>query len=83
WRHIGRFAAATGLAAASPIFPILIGDEEEALAASARLAEAKIVLPAIRYPTVPRKKARLRVSLTAAATEGEMERLLAGLAAVR
>src|SRR5205085_12528593 len=45
---------------AIPIIPILIGDEARAIAASEQLLEAGFLVPAIRYPTVARGKARLR-----------------------
>ncbi|HEX7617870.1 MAG TPA: 8-amino-7-oxononanoate synthase [Verrucomicrobiae bacterium] len=47
------------------IIPILIGDEFKAVEAAAKLRERNIFVPAIRYPTVARGKARLRVTLTA------------------
>ncbi len=50
----------------SPIMPRVLGSNEAALTASARLLEAGFLVPAIRYPTVPRGTARLRVSLSAA-----------------
>jgi 8-amino-7-oxononanoate synthase len=49
----------------SPIVPVLLGSNEAALAASARLEECGYLVPAIRYPTVPRGTARLRISLSA------------------
>lgn len=49
----------------SPIVPILLGTNEAALAASRSLEERGFLVPAIRYPTVPRGKARLRISLSA------------------
>jgi 7-keto-8-aminopelargonate synthetase-like enzyme len=49
----------------SPIVPVLLGSNEAALAASARLEERGYLVPAIRYPTVPRGTARLRVSISA------------------
>jgi 8-amino-7-oxononanoate synthase len=52
--------------AKSPIIPRLIGENRAALAASTRLAEAGFLVPAIRFPTVPRGTARLRISLSAA-----------------
>ncbi len=52
--------------AATPIIPRILGTNEAALAASAALAEAGFMVPAIRFPTVPRGTARLRVSLSAA-----------------
>ena len=48
------------------IVPIAIGDEGKALAVAARLLEQGFVIPAIRYPTVARGKARLRVAISAA-----------------
>ncbi|RYD61244.1 MAG: 8-amino-7-oxononanoate synthase [Verrucomicrobiaceae bacterium] len=50
----------------SPIVPVLLGSNDAALATSARLEELGFLVPAIRYPTVPRGTARLRISLSAA-----------------
>ena len=50
----------------SAIVPILVGDEKQALAAGAALAERGFLVPAIRYPTVARGAARLRVALMSA-----------------
>ena len=50
----------------SAIIPILIGDENKAVETAAKLREKNIFVPAIRYPTVARGGARLRVTLTAA-----------------
>ena len=50
----------------TPIHPLVLGSNEAALAASAELNEQGFLVPAIRYPTVPRDTARLRVSLSAA-----------------
>lgn len=49
----------------SPIVPWILGSNEAALQAAALLEEAGFLVPAIRYPTVPRGTARLRVSLSA------------------
>ena len=46
-----------------PVVPILVGDEEAALALQQRLEEAGLLVAAIRPPTVPRGAARLRVVL--------------------
>ncbi|HEY1123198.1 MAG TPA: aminotransferase class I/II-fold pyridoxal phosphate-dependent enzyme, partial [Haloferula sp.] len=50
----------------SPIVPVVLGSNDAALATSAKLEEHGFLVPAIRYPTVPRGTARLRVSLSAA-----------------
>jgi 8-amino-7-oxononanoate synthase len=49
----------------TPILPKILGSNEITLAASATLANAGFLVPAIRFPTVPRGTARLRISLSA------------------
>ncbi len=62
-----------------PILPLMIGDEAHAMEAASRLREQGIFIPAIRFPTVPRGTARLRLTLTASHTAGEVRTLLAAL----
>ena len=50
----------------TPVIPFVLGSNEAALAASTAFADAGLLVPAIRFPTVPRGTARLRVSLSAA-----------------
>lgn len=50
----------------SPIFPEILGTSEAALAASAFLAGKGYLIPAIRFPTVPKNTARLRITISAA-----------------
>ncbi|MCB0975911.1 MAG: 8-amino-7-oxononanoate synthase [Acidimicrobiales bacterium] len=64
----------------SPIVPIVVGDEDEAVARSAALLELGLHVPAIRPPTVPVGTSRLRVTLCADHTDEEVDRLLAALA---
>jgi 8-amino-7-oxononanoate synthase len=52
----------------SAIVPLIIGAEDAALKASGLLRERGFFVPAIRYPTVARGTARLRVTLSAAHT---------------
>jgi len=59
----------------TPIIPVILGSNENAMQASARLAEAGFVVPAIRYPTVPRNSARLRISVSAAHQESSLHAL--------
>ena len=63
----------------SAIIPIIPGGEEKTLAAAAKLREHGIFVPAIRYPTVARGTARLRITLTAAHTESDVGELVRAL----
>jgi 7-keto-8-aminopelargonate synthetase-like enzyme len=63
----------------SAILPVIVGDETRAVAASTALREQGIFVPAIRYPTVARGQARLRVTLTATHTTEEINLLVAAL----
>jgi 7-keto-8-aminopelargonate synthetase-like enzyme len=47
-------------------------DPETALAASAKLQERGLLIPAIRYPTVPADAARLRISVTSEHSEEQV-----------
>jgi 7-keto-8-aminopelargonate synthetase-like enzyme len=49
----------------SAIVPVEIGDENAASTVSKRLLECGFMIPAIRYPTVARGRARLRVAVSA------------------
>lgn len=62
------------------IQPILIGDSEQAVAASSRLLEQGFWVSAIRPPTVPAGTARLRVTFSASHTEPQIDALLEALA---
>jgi len=61
------------------IQPIIIGENDAALRASQALAEQDIWVPAIRPPTVPKGSARLRITLSAAHSFAQVDRLLAAL----
>ncbi len=64
---------------ATPIQPIMAGSVQQALAWSHRLEERGILVSAIRPPTVPEGSARLRVTLSAAHTDEDVDRLLEAL----
>jgi len=66
--HLAVFQDASGLLVnhATPILPVVLGSSEAALRASAALETHGMLVPAIRFPTVPRGTARLRISLSAA-----------------
>lgn len=63
----------------TPIQPLLVGGNDEALALSARLAAAGLLVPAIRPPTVPQGTARLRISLSADHEATDLARLVDAL----
>lgn len=67
---------AEGVEAKSPtaIIPIIIGDEAIALKVADELLTKGILAPAIRYPTVAKGTARLRIALMATHTEEELAR---------
>ena len=67
----------------SAILPVMVGDEARAVATSAALRERDIFVPAIRYPTVARGQARLRVTLTATHAPDDISQLAAALESVR
>ena len=59
----------------SPIVPVVLGAESHALAASLRLLERGLLVPAIRPPTVPVGTSRLRIALSAAHTDAQVAAL--------
>ena len=63
----------------SAIIPLLVGAEAEAVSLAASLRDKGFFIPAIRYPTVSRGTARLRVTLTAAHTAEDVRELAAAL----
>jgi 8-amino-7-oxononanoate synthase len=66
----------------TPIVPVILGEEAAALDAADRLLAAGLLVPAIRPPTVPPGTSRLRVTLSAAHTGDQVDRLVAALDAL-
>jgi glycine C-acetyltransferase/8-amino-7-oxononanoate synthase len=84
WRNVSEMK--NGLSALgiknesrSPIIPVIIGTESAAVEISERLYERGIFVPAIRYPTVPKGRARVRVTVTAAHTKQDIQTFTAAL----
>jgi 8-amino-7-oxononanoate synthase len=83
--HVAAFQSEIGnrkSEISNAILPLILGDETKALAAAAHLREQNIFVPAIRYPTVARGAARLRVTLTAAHSADDITTLVRALDSV-
>ena len=59
----------------SAIFPVIVGDEQAALDLATALQSEGFLVPAIRYPTVAKGTARLRITVTASHTEDQIRSL--------
>lgn len=67
------------LASDTHIVPVMTGDEQRTLALTEALRDQGIYVVAIRPPTVPDGKCRLRISLTASHTSGDISRLITAI----
>lgn len=86
-RNAGRFCDGLrklGLEAAaqSAIFPVVLGSPERALAAATHLRKRGMLVKAIRPPTVPEGKSRLRFALSAAHSDAQVNQVLSALGEV-
>jgi len=82
WQRVNELRAKLAISDsnwASAIIPILVGDEMKAMKLAAALRAQGLFIPAIRYPTVARGSARLRVTLTAAHTSNDVSHLFEAL----
>jgi len=75
-RHVDRLSPGHP----SPIVPIVLGAEDDAVAAARGLLDRGLLVPAIRPPTVAPGTSRLRVTFSAAHTDDEVAHLLDSLA---
>lgn len=76
WALARRLGARLGVPALSPVVPLVVGGEKEAVELSARLLQRHgIHCPAIRPPTVPAGTCRLRVTLSAAHSVADVDAL--------
>lgn len=67
------------MASATPIQPLLIGANADAMSASKKLLQHGLLVPAIRTPTVPVNTARLRITLSAAHSADDVAHLIEAL----
>jgi 8-amino-7-oxononanoate synthase len=85
WQHVSVLSSTLNPQPStlrSAIIPILIGEESKAVKAATALREQGIFIPAIRYPTVARGQARLRLTLSAAHTDADLAQLRTALKAL-
>jgi 8-amino-7-oxononanoate synthase len=78
WVGLKQVGLDTGRSS-SHIVSFVIGDPEAAVAFSAKLAKQRLLVPAIRPPSVPEGTSRLRISLTAGHSDEDVDRLIAAL----
>ena len=70
------------MASGTPIQPLLIGTNADAVSASRKLLQRGLLVPAIRTPTVPLNTARLRITLSAAHSADDVAHLIEALHAI-
>ena len=85
WENTNNFKAGLrtlgfAVESATPIVPILCGTAEKAQLLSQKLYEEGIFGQAIVFPTVPKDKARVRMIITAAHTQNQIDRCLETIA---
>ena len=73
--HLRRLTAMLG--GTTHIVPVMAGENSRAIDMSRRFREAGFWVMPIRYPTVPKGSARVRISLNAALSPQEIERFIA------
>jgi 8-amino-7-oxononanoate synthase len=74
-RELRRRVAGVGGDPASPIAPLLVGDDREVMRLSSRLFEQRVFVQGIRPPTVPEGTARLRISVSSGHSENDIATL--------
>lgn len=85
WEHVATCQSEiSGLKSktTSAILPVIVGTESKALSLAAELYELGLFVPAIRYPTVARNTARLRMTLSAAHSAADISELTRALSAL-
>jgi 8-amino-7-oxononanoate synthase len=79
FRQTAMFRGLTLLPSSTPIQPLMCGDDKKALAWATALEAQGFLAPAIRPPTVPDGRARLRITLTSLHTQAEVDALIDAL----
>jgi 8-amino-7-oxononanoate synthase len=69
--------------ACAHVVPVIVGDAGRAVSLSRTLERSRLLVPAVRPPSVPEGGSRLRVGLTAAHTDEDVSRLVEALRAAK
>lgn len=80
--NVRRLLPLVGDETRAAILPLILGSEDAAIQASLALNEAGFLIPCIRFPTVARGRARLRLTVSAAHTAAHLEALERALATI-
>lgn len=83
FRHTALFRDLPLLPSSTPIQPLMCGDEKRATALATALEAQGIWVPAIRPPTVPDGRARLRITLSSLHSQAEVDALVDALSWAR
>jgi 7-keto-8-aminopelargonate synthetase-like enzyme len=70
-----ELSSSKGSDASSAIFPWIVGDEQAAIDLASALQDEGFFVPEIRYPTVAKGSARLRITVTAAHDDAQIRSL--------
>ncbi len=81
WLNIHQLASQLdhSITPTSAIIPWMIGDTDSAIQLSENLQQNGLLVPAIRYPTVPKNTARLRITISASHTPAQLSQLAQAL----
>ena len=81
WKNIHALQTGLSLKSESAILPLIVGEEKAALEFSKSLQAGGFFVPAIRYPTVAKGSARLRIAASAAHEPGQIAGLVEAIKA--
>lgn len=82
WQEEMQFASWGKISSCTPIQPVILGDNANALMAARLLDEAGYWIPAIRPPTVPPGSSRLRITFSANHSTEDLRQLINALHAI-
>jgi len=66
----------------SQVMPVMVNDDSKVLSVAEKIQDRGLFLNPVTYPAVPKHKSRLRISVSAAHTEADLEAALQTIAGV-